>query len=102
METELARLRDLLAARPEVRRVILFGSLAAGRPGETSDLDLAVVAESDLPFLDRYAEYVCYLKPRVSLDLLVYTPDEWRELVADSRLVRRIAGEGRVLYETAA
>ena len=45
LKAELERLVELLRARPEVIRVVLFGSLAAGHVGARSDLDLAVVDE---------------------------------------------------------
>ena len=100
LNAELDRLVDLLRARPEVIRVVLFGSLAAGRVGARSDLDLAVVARSREDFLARYQEYYCYLQPEVPLDLFVYTPDEWQDMLGRSRLVQRMAREGRILYET--
>jgi predicted nucleotidyltransferase len=36
------RIRAALAARPEIELAILFGSMAAGRANERSDIDLAV------------------------------------------------------------
>ena len=102
LNAELERLVELLRARPEVMRVALFGSLAAGNVGARSDLDLAVVARSSVDFPTSYEEYYCYLRPEVPLDLLVYTPHEWQHMLASSRLVQRIARDGGILYEAKA
>ena len=99
LDAELERLVERLRARPEVIRVVLFGSLATGHAGTRSDLDLAVVARSRADFPTRHQEYYRYLRPEVPLDLFVYTPDEWQQMLASSRLVQRIAHEGRILYE---
>ena len=80
------------------RRVILFGSLLRKRPALTSDLDLLIVWDTPLGFLERTAELYRRLQPRVSADLLVYTPAEWEHMV-HTPLVRRALAEGRVLYE---
>ena len=81
-----------------VQRIVLFGSLTRGEPGLTSDLDLLIVWDTPLDFLARTVELYRCLQPRVSADLLVYTPDEL-ERMAHTPLVRRALEEGRVLYE---
>jgi predicted nucleotidyltransferase len=86
------------AAELGVQRVILFGSLVQGSPGLTSDLDLLVVWDTPLDFLTRTAELYRHLQPRVSADLLIYTPDEMARM-AHRPFVRRALEEGRVLYE---
>ncbi len=63
------------AAHPEVRRILLFGSLAKGRGGPRSDLDLVVLLEyTDLAPRERSAHY----RPITSrpVDLFVYTEEE--------------------------
>lgn len=86
------------AAEMGVRRVILFGSLLRGDLGLTSDLDLLMVWDTPLNFLERTAELYRRLQPRVSADLLAYTPEEMKRM-AHKPLVRRALAEGRVLYE---
>jgi len=40
------------------------------------------------------------LKPRVGIDILVYTPDEFAQMSQERLFVRQeIAAKGRVLYE---
>lgn len=48
---------------------------------EWSDLDLVVVARTDDPFVDRAVGLGRWLDPQVGTDLLVYTPEEVRELL---------------------
>jgi predicted nucleotidyltransferase len=57
-----------------VERVVLFGSTARDEAGLTSDLDLLIVWDTDLPFLERTAALYRTLQPQVAVDLLVYTP----------------------------
>lgn len=45
---EKARIAEVLAAAPEVRLGILFGSLAQGAPRPDSDVDLAVMGDAPL------------------------------------------------------
>lgn len=93
-------LERLTAAAVElgVQRIVLFGSLVRQKPCLTSDLDLLIVWDTSLDFLARTAELYRRLQPRVSADLLVYTPDEIERMV-HRPFVRRALEEGRVLYE---
>ncbi len=80
-----------------VQRVILFGSLVWGNPGLTSDVDLLLIWDTPLGFLERTAEVYRRLQPQVAADLFVYTPDELTRM-AHTPFVRRALAEGRVLY----
>ncbi len=87
------------AAELGVRRVILFGSLArAEEPGLTSDLDLLIVWDTPLGFLERTVDLYRRLQPQVAADLLIYTSDEMERMI-HTPLVRRVLEEGKVLYE---
>jgi predicted nucleotidyltransferase len=90
----------LTAAASElgVRRVILFGSLLEKKAGLNTDLDLIIVWDTPLGFLERTVELYRRLQPRVATDLLVYTPSEM-ERMAGTPLVRRALEQGKVLYE---
>ncbi|WP_240316099.1 type VII toxin-antitoxin system MntA family adenylyltransferase antitoxin [Salinibacter ruber] len=46
-ETTEHRLRNVFADHPAVRAAYLFGSVAAGRERDRSDLDLGIVVDSD-------------------------------------------------------
>lgn len=90
----------LTAAASEmgVRRIILFGSLLQKKPGLTSDLDLLIIWDTPLGFLERTVELYRRLQPRVPTDLLVYTSGEM-EWMIDTPLVKRALEEGKVLYK---
>lgn len=96
--TDLSKkLRDhlihLLSTRPEVERVILFGSRARGDAEDRSDIDLAIVAPGaltrqwlDLIFLLEQADTL------LSIDVV-----RWEE--ASPSLQERILAAGTILYE---
>jgi len=97
---ELERWLPLLIDTLAPERIILFGSLNRGQVSEWSDIDLVVVQDTDLPFLKRIQQVLRLLHPKVGLDLLVYTPEEYATLVQERKFVRdEIAAKGKVLYE---
>jgi predicted nucleotidyltransferase len=99
----LAELADLVRPALEaagVERAIVFGSWARGSADGYSDLDLAIVMETDLPPLDRgslLADLVRSLP--VGLDLLVYTPEEFaRGMAGGFGVFDAIAREGVTIH----
>jgi predicted nucleotidyltransferase len=98
LDCALNRIVAQLAAMPEVERVILFGSYAAGRRDLFTDLDLLVVMASGQDFVRRTAELYRRIIADVDLDLLVYTPSEFERL-RERGFVRQALGTGKVLYE---
>ncbi len=78
LQAELERVRRVLAQDRRVHRLLLFGSLATGEVHEWSDLDLVVIMETPLGFVDRGLEVRRLLRPRVGTDIVVYTPEEFR------------------------
>jgi predicted nucleotidyltransferase len=102
LERELARWLPLLIAHERPEKIILFGSYCTGQVKEWSDLDMVIVKETQAPFLDRTRQVLALLKPRVGVDVLVYTPDEFERLSRERAFVRQeIVGKGRVIYERA-
>lgn len=78
----------------------MFGSLATGDIHEWSDLDLVVVGDSPLPFLSRTKEILSQFRPKVGMDILVYTPQEWEMLSRERQFVEReIMAKGKVVYD---
>ena len=55
-----------------MQRSSYFGSLARGDARDHSDIDLIVVKETQMRFLDRLDEF--YNDAREAMDILVYTP----------------------------
>jgi uncharacterized protein len=88
--------RDELGRRPEVREVVLIGSLSRGDWSARSDADVVVIVDSADdrgPF--RSQAYAPQRHPGVPVDVLVYTPQERREW--SPRFADEVAG-GIVLY----
>jgi predicted nucleotidyltransferase len=98
LEDALNKIVTRLAGMPQVERVVLFGSYAAGRRDLFTDLDLVVVMSSDQDFVRRTAELYQQVGAGVDLDLLVYTPEEF-ERQQERGFVRQALKTGRVLYE---
>lgn len=69
------------ASRPELLRVGLFGSYARGDWGVGSDLDLVLIVRTCSQPWERRAASWDTLSLPVSVDAVVYTPEEWDELV---------------------
>lgn len=81
-----------------VHRIILFGSMARDKAALASDLDLLIVMDSDLDFIERTAQIYRCFKPEVGMDIMVYTPEEF-DRMRTNPFIRNIIAEGRVLYE---
>ncbi len=100
LSRELDRFVRIVSAEMSPERIIVFGSAASGEIGEWSDLDVAVVMETDLPFLERLRLILRRVLPKVTLDLFVYTPAEWAEIRRTRPLIRdEIDAKGTVVYE---
>lgn len=84
-------------------KIIVFGSAATGKVGPYSDIDLVVVRRTTVPFFKRGAEIAVQLDYDVGLDLLVYTPEEFKNAVKERRFFRdEIIKRGKTLYDKAA
>lgn len=100
LESELARYIRILHEEYAPQRVLLFGSMVSGEVEEWSDIDLVIIKETEQKFLDRTREVMALLQPRVGVDILVYTPQEFEQLQRERAFVREeIVTKGKVLYE---
>ena len=61
----------------------VFGSVAAGTADEHSDIDVILVRDTALPFFDRIHEIMDLRLEFGAADLLIYTPDELGEMLAE-------------------
>ncbi|MBI4483041.1 MAG: nucleotidyltransferase domain-containing protein [Acidobacteria bacterium] len=100
---ELERIKKTLLEHYAPERIILFGSLADGSPDhihEWSDIDLAIVKSTSLPFLERIREVMDLLKSSVGLNVLVYTPEELDQAEKEGNFFVRdeIIQKGRVVF----
>lgn len=100
LKRELGRWLPLLLAHEQPERIILFGSYPAGQVSEWSDLDMVIVKNTEAPFLERVRRVLALLEPRVGLDVLVYTPQEFAELSRERAFLRdEVVAKGQVIYE---
>lgn len=91
--------RDM-AVSINAERVILFGSYARGDATERSDVDLMVIAKSNLPRFKRSRELYKLLRPHpFAMDIVVYTPQEVeRGKKTKVSFVSTVLKEGKTLY----
>jgi HEPN domain-containing protein/predicted nucleotidyltransferase len=89
-----------MAYEPE--KIILFGSAARGEADEYSDLDLIVIKLSNNRFVERLVEVTAYLPRDTAVDVLVYTPQEFRAMQEEGNpFIEQALSEGIVLYDKA-
>ena len=97
----LGHIMNVLTTQYQPEKVILFGSMAAGNVGDWSDIDLVIIKDTSLPFLQRLEEVALLCLVPVSVDYLVYTPNEFAQMIADNNpfVAKEIIQKGKVLYE---
>ena len=97
---EIERVAKRLGSAANAEQVILFGSYARNEANEHSDVDLLIIAESDLPRFKRSRELYKLFRPHpFSMDLLVYTPQEIEQgKRSTTSFVSTVLQEGMVLY----
>ncbi|OGM26642.1 hypothetical protein A3D00_01090 [Candidatus Woesebacteria bacterium RIFCSPHIGHO2_02_FULL_38_9] len=99
VKKELTRILRVIRERYQPLKVILYGSTVTGQINEWSDIDLVVIKNTKRRFYDRIGEVVKLVKPRESLDVLVYTPEEYARLTKESWFVgEEVTKKGKVIY----
>ena len=97
---EIKNLTSQIAREFNPDRIILFGSYAYGQPGNDSDVDILVV----LPFKGKPVRKAIEIRNQVNagvpLDLIVRTPEQVADRVAQNDwFMREILERGHTLYE---
>jgi len=95
---DIRRVVGAACARVRAERAVLFGSYARGDADAYSDLDLLLVCETELPFLERFRLLADVLHAFPGCELLVYTPVEMAAMAARPGVVAEALREGVVLY----
>ena len=97
-EIELQKIKQQFIDRYQPDRILLFGSQAKHFAGRDSDIDLCVIVETaDKRRLltDMYLN----IESEVPFDLLLYSPSEWEQCVADhTSFAFQINKDGVMLY----
>ncbi len=76
------RLKNVLSGR--VTEAYIFGSFTRDDFGRFSDIDLILVCDTSLPFLERAASFHDLLDLVPTTDILVYTPSEFEYIMENA------------------
>ena len=96
----LEKILAVLRAEYQPEKVILFGSMADGTVGEWSDIDLLIVKNTSLPFMQRLKKVALLCRASVGVDYLVYTPDELEQMENEKNpFILDVLQKGKVLHE---
>ena len=88
-----------VVALAQPQRIILFGSYAYGNPGHDSDVDLLVVMPYTRHSAYQAAAILTRVNPAFPVDVLVRTPGELAERIAQGDFfLREVVERGRELY----
>ena len=100
-ESQIQQVAVQLGRAAQASQVILFGSYARGEATDRSDVDLMVVAETDLPRHKRAVGLYRQFRPYpFGMDIVVYTPQEVQEAKRSPvTFVSAVLREGKTLYE---
>lgn len=100
LREELDRIIEVIRTEYRPEKVILFGSLADGTLHEWSDIDLLIIKETDNRPIDRTVEVAKMIRPKVGIDLFIYTPKELDILVKEKySFLLNILKTGKTVYE---
>lgn len=96
----LEQILAVLRADYQPEKVILFGSMADGTVGEWSDIDLLIVKNTSLPFMQRLKKVALLCRASVGVDYLVYTPDEIEQMKGEQNpFILDVLQTGKILHE---
>ena len=97
---EVNKITRDLTEKYQPDKIILYGSVAAGRGTPDSDIDMLIVKKTSLSRLERI-RYVSDLFPDrvVPFDPIVFTERELEHEMSRNPVMRQIINSGKVLYE---
>ncbi len=89
----------IVRERPEIEKIILFGSVIESKALSSSDIDIIfIIEESKERFIDRTIHYMDFFKDiNIDIDLFVYTKEEEQNF--DIPLLKSALKKGKVLFE---
>lgn len=97
---KILQVAETLAFEANAEYIILFGSYASGDANKNSDVDLMIVAESDLPRFKRTRNLYKAIRPYpFAMQLIVYTPEEIEKGKSSHvSFVSNVLKEGKKIY----
>ena len=92
----LREFKKKLSKKIPIKKMILFGSRAGGKPHRWSDFDLIIVSEKfrKKRSLRRAIGFYDYWNLDYPVDFLCYTPEEFNKLKNQITIVREAVKEG--------
>ena len=93
--------KEEVVKRLNPSKIILFGSFARGDVNEGSDVDLIVIADWKVSFLDRIKLLLDINNFNLPLEPVGYTKEEFKNLIEDKNpFILTVLEEGKVIYES--
>ena len=100
LRAELERIVEVIKAEYAPEKIVLFGSLATEHVHEWSDIDLLVIKKTDKRPIERTMELAGLIKPKIGIDLFIYTPEEYELLLKERySFILNILKTGKTVYE---
>lgn len=100
MDQGVQQIINELVKNYQPEKVILFGSRVAGKTHKDSDVDLVVIKQTNKNFYDRIEEASGSVDHILPIDIIVYTPEEFKKMSRESWFVKKeIIAKGRVVYD---
>jgi len=97
---EVEKIKNQIIQGYNPEKIILFGSQANGKSKPNSDIDLAVIKRTNSTFSQRLKQIAQVIKSWEALDILIYTPKEWKDAINDNNyFIKEISQTGKVIYE---
>ena len=95
----LREFKEKLSKKMPVKKMILFGSRASGKPHRWSDFDLIIVSEKfkEEDTLRRAIGFYKYWNLDYPVDFLCYTPEEFDKLKNQVTILREAVKTGVII-----
>lgn len=100
LRDELDRIVEVIKDEYAPEKIVLFGSLAADHVHVWSDIDLLIIKRTDKRPIERTMELVNLIRPKIGIDLFIYTPEEYDLLLKERySFLLNVLKTGKTVYE---
>lgn len=100
LKDELERIVEVIKNEYAPEKIVLFGSLASDHVHEWSDIDLLVIKRTDKRPIERSMELANLIRPKIGIDLFIYTPEEYSLLLKERySFILNVLKTGKTVYE---
>lgn len=99
MKSQVQQIVDELVRNYQPEKVIMYGSQVSGKTHEWSDVDLVAIKKTNKKFRDRIGEASAAVDHILPIDILVYTPEEFKKMSKESSFIKdEVIDKGKVVY----